>query len=916
MLKANDTARKDIVLMTVNEMHVNLKCEYLENPLGVQNKKPRFSWTLNNGEAAGLQTKYRILVSDAAQNSGAAAGNVWDSGIVESSKSSGIEFRGRCLESAKRYYWHVYIWLDNRKEPIISQEAWFETGLYHNEDWQGSWIQSPNPQWGISPLFRKSFLLEGGIKDARAYISGIGYYELYINGKRVGDKQLEPGWTDYRKRVLYSTYDITDYLKAGENVVGIQLGEGWYGLKHPTFIKYIGKMPEWNGIPKLICDIRIQQEDGQLKSITSQGGTEGGWLCCDGPIRENSIYDGEIYDARKEKPGWNMPGYNEDKNEWLPAICAAAPGGKLVSQMMPPIMESRRIKPVYAAYAGESVVFDLGLNIAGWVEIKVKGHRGGRVELLYGETLYPDGRVNQGNLRGAKARDIYILKGEGTETYKPRFTYHGFRYVQVNLEPGVLMEGLNGVCVHTNVNKTGHFECSSEIMNRVYQALIQTERNNLHSVPTDCPQRDERLAWLNDMTVRFEEALFNFDMLLFYEKWLDDIADAQDQTTGSIPDTAPYFYGGQPAAHISSVYILLPWYLYLYYGDQQALEKHYKGMKQYVQFLASQTKDGLIKKDYFGDWAPPMTESILGWGENALPANIPAQIITTGYLYYDCIIMDKAAQLLGYPEDSKYFNEIADMTKAAINTEFLDPEKGYYRPNSQGSNAFPLFLDIVPEQIRHKVVENLVDNIADVWNYHTSTGNQATKYLFEVLDKEKLNDIGYKLATQVTYPSIGYMLENGATTIWERWEYGDGPNMNSHDHPMHGAFTVWFYKAIGGIRIENGLTDSIVTIRPNLISGLSFARSVCETPKGRIESQWEVMKDGLVFNINVPWNTLSELFIPSTHATYELIINGVSLISTDGAQGSMENVIIKEAGKDRIVLVLRPGSYNIKLCPV
>lgn len=899
--------------MTVNKIHVNLKCEYLESPLGIQNIKPRFSWTLNNGEADGLQTKYRILVSNAAQNTGVMAGNVWDSGIVESSKSSGVEFQGKGLESAKRYYWHVYIWLDNQKEPIISQETWFETGLFHDRDWQGSWIQSPNPQWGVSPLFRKSFVLESGIKDARIYISGIGYYELFINGKRVGERQLEPGWTDYRKRVLYSTYDITEYLLTGENVVGIQLGEGWYGHKHPSFVKFMGKTLEWHGVPKLICDLRIQQADDKLKNIASQGGAEGGWMCCEGPIRENSIYDGEVYDARKEKPGWNMPGYKLDKSEWVPAIYAAAPGGKLIAQIMPPITETKRIKPVYVSFAGESVVYDLGQNIAGWVEIKVKGHRGGRVELLYSETLYTDGTVNQENLRGAKARDIYFLKGGDTETYKPRFTYHGFRYVQVNLEPGVLLEGLVGICVHSDVNKTGNFECSSEIMNRIYQALIQTEKNNMHSVPTDCPQRDERLAWLNDMTVRFEETLFNFDMLLFYEKWLDDIADAQDKCTGSIPDTAPYFYGGHPSAHISSVYVLLPWYLYLYYGDQRALRKHYKGMKHYVQFLASQTKDGLIDKKYFGDWAPPMTESILGWGENALPANIPSQIITTGYLYYDCIIMDRAAQLLGYKEDSKYFNEVANMAKEAINKEFLDTEKGYYKPNSQGSNVFPLFLDIVPEQMRQKVVENLVDNIVNVSNYHTSTGNQATKYLFEVLDKEKLNDIAYKLATQVTYPSIGYMLDNGATTIWERWEYADGHNMNSHDHPMHGAFTVWFYKAIGGIRIENGLTDSVVIIKPNLIDGLNFAQAICETPKGKIKSKWEVKKNEVLFEVHIPWNTISEFSIPNIYTKCELVINEAKIISSSGIQRSIDNVSIKEVGKDKINLVLRPGSYTIHL---
>ncbi len=882
-----------------------LRCEYLEDPLGIQNAKPRFSWTAGGGNAPGIQNGYRILVADSEEGINSGAGNVWDSGVVRSSASSGIAFGGKALESAKRYFWRVLVWTDDAGQAAESKVASFETGLFNPSDWKGKWIQAPRPQWGVSPLFLKHFELSGQAAEARVYISGIGYYELTVNGKRVGERQLEPGWTDYSKRVLYSVYDVGDLLSEGENTLGIQLGEGWYGHLHESFTKLIGRMPDWHGTPMVLCDLRVKTLDGRRVCIFSSDDAEEGWVCSEGPIRENNIYDGELYDARFEKPGWNLPGYVTDPAQWKPAAAAVEPCGMLVAQLMPPILETERLMPVQVRYVHRySYTYDLGRNIAGWAEIKVRGMAGQKVVLSYGEVLNADHSVNQKNLRDAKARDIYILKGEGVETYKPRFTYHGFRYVQVEIDPGILIDGFAGYCVHSAVRRAGEFQCSSMLLNRIYNTVVQTERNNLHSVPTDCPQRDERLAWLNDMTVRCEEGLFNFDLLLFYEKWLEDISDAQDKITGSIPDTAPFFYGGRPASHVSSVYVLIPWLLYRFYGDKHAIERHYEGMKKYVAFLDSQTVDGLMDISYFGDWAPPMTECTLGWGENAVPANIPNQIITTGYLYYDCTILQKAAELLGRPEDVKYFGDIAEKAKNAVNRTFLCREKGYYRPNSQGANIFPLFLGIVPEELREDVFGNLVSELVNS-DYRITTGNQATKYLYDVLDMERRNDLAYKLAAQEKYPSIGYMLANGATTVWERWELDDGPNMNSHDHPMHGAFSTWFYKAAGGIRPEHGLAGEVVRIAPQVIEGLSYARTAYETVKGRLESGWTQTEGRIEFNLRIPWNTLAEFIAPLEYGTEtQIFVNGVK---TD------REAAMPEGESEKIRLLLRPGQYKIQI---
>lgn len=840
--------------MKMNETgsSIRLTCEYQKEPIGIQNENPRFGWQIS--EEFPSQKSFRLLVFEETEDI-----CVWDSGTQNCDKNFAVEYQGKPLKSRTRYRWELSVELITGL--TVGGSAHFETGILKQEEWEAKWIQSAEPRYGHSPLILHQFNLEKLPERSRIYISGIGYYELFINGVKVGDRVLEPGWTDYDKRVLYSVYDVGECLRIGENTLGICLGDGWYGTLHEGFMKLVGKYPSWHGIPKVICELSMWENNRITRKILSKSGKDSAWFSCNGPIVSNSVYDGEIYDAGMEKPGWTESGYQPDE-EWKPVLEAAAPKGCLTAQMMAPIRETKEYKPVYITYGKEhSVLVDFGQNLSGWVRIKVSGKKGQKVWLRHGEVAEKEGAVLQENLRNAKATDCYILKGTETEIYTPRFTYHGFRYLEIQTDKGVLIYEITAIAVHSDLEQTGSFSCSHELLNRIQKAVVMTEQNNLHSVPTDCPQRDERLAWLNDMTVRCEEALFNFDMMLFYEKWLDDIADAQDPVAGCIPDTAPYFYGSRDASHISSVYVLLPWFLYLFYGDTQPLRKHYDGMCRYVKYkLGRRNENGILPEQYFGEWAAPMTESVLGWGENALPNKIPAGLVTTGYLYYDCVIMKKAAELFGRTEDAKSFEDYAAALARAVNSVYLNEQEGYYEPNIQGSNLFPLFLGIVPDGYKQQVLNHLCKNLEEE-EYHVTTGNQLTKYLFEVLRKESLNEEAFRVATSETYPSIGYMLANGATTIWERWENMTRDNMNSHDHPMLGAFTVWFYKALAGITDEEGLSK-VIYLKPTLVRGVNYVTASCKTVCGMLESAWQRDGDEVVFKIRVPWNTKVKLELP------------------------------------------------------
>lgn len=845
--------------MNSKDCVLNCLCEYKIEPFDVQTEKPRFSWTAGCDDFE-YQSSYRVIVSSSEKKACENKGDVWDSGTVVSDRSICVRYNGKPLESRTKYFWRVVL-TDTEGRKTESGINGFATAIMDNSGWRGIWIEDPAHKHGITSQFRKTFTCNKNVLSAKIYISGPGYCYLYINGKRVGDSYLDPGFTNYEKTILYSVYDVSSLIQEGNNVIAAELGEGWYGHKHESFIKYMGQHPKWCSNPKLIFDLDILCDNGDSVMIQSDG-TE---LCTHGGVRENGIFNGETFDAGYLKRDWKEISCLTDGNEWRKAVVSAnPPRGRLISQIMPPIRATQEFEPVAEVSPEKDTevnsdssirVYDFGQNFTGWVRISCSGPKGSTIVLKYAETASETGYANQGNLREARSTDKVILDGSGPIEYEPLFTYHGFRFVQAECWGGAVIHSIKGRVIHTDVDVTGRFSSSDETLNKIHRAMLWTERSNMHSIPTDCPQRDERMAWVNDMTVRCSEALFNFDLILFYEKWMRDIADEQDAVTGSIPDTAPHVYGGNPSYHISSSFIIIPWLLYLHYGDDTMILTYYDEMRRYFDFLVSQTRDWLIGSPYYGEWAPPEAECDTSKDWGALPINIPPEIVTTGYLNYDSIIMQKAAVLAGRPEDAKYYEDARQKTADAINNTFYDSEKGHYTPGSQGANIFPLFLGITEPGTKESVLNSLLEDLVNVKENHITTGNQMTKYLFEVLHNEGLDETALQVLSSDTYPSLGYMIANGATTIWERWEKLDDWGMNSHNHPMNGACTAWLFNGLGGLRLDRE-PDRLMTVIIELSADTRLDRADIsyKTVKGELAWSWTRNANGKELSVKVPWN--------------------------------------------------------------
>ncbi len=564
-----------------------LRCEYLSNPMGIDVQKPRFSWVLHHSERAQMQTAYQILTAGSAEGLARDAGDVWDSGKVDSSDSTQVMYAGKSLSRGKTYYWKVRYWDTAGNPSPYSASAQFEMGLLSRDDWKGQWIEGN--------LLRKEIDLEGRIVRARAYVTALGYYELRINGEKVGRNVLDPAFTTYPKRVLYTTYDVTRRLRSGKNAFGVMLGGGWATLGRRFFDPEVG--PYYKA-PALLLQVNIEFEGGKTVSVAS----DGSWKATQGPIVSDSVYDGEVYDARREQPRWDQPEF--DDSAWSAAQTVEGSKGVLSAQMMPPIRVVDSMVPRSIASPRPGVfVFDMGQNMSGWVQLRVQGPAGTQVTLRFTELVNPDGMINRENLGEAKSRDIYTLKGQGEETYEPRFTYHGFRYVEVTGFPGTpSLDSLRGRVVHTAVGAAGSFVASKQILNDIQRLIHWSQLTNLFSIPTDCDQRNERQGWMGDAQATAEEAMMNFDMAAFYTNFIRDIRDAQFPD-GSLPDTVPRKYGGVPGdLGWQTAYPLLCWYMWQQYGDRRILEENYDALKKYVAFLRSHAQDNVYRLHWEGDW--------------------------------------------------------------------------------------------------------------------------------------------------------------------------------------------------------------------------------------------------------------------------------------------------------------------------
>ncbi len=833
-----------------------------------------FSWKVE-GEK-GYQKSYRLVIGDARS-----AEVVWDTQWVKSRKSAGIIYDGTRLLSNHEYFAKVSVETE-RGVFYESDSLRFFTGL-KDEEWKAKWLKQYNGVFETAPIFRKVFTVSKKVRSARMYVTGLGYYEAYVNGEKVGDHLLDPARTTYQKRVFYAVYEIGASLREGANAIGVQLGRGWFCILDTRILKPIFSM-----------QLMLEYEDGSEETIISSRNS--GWMMTlDGPILKNDIFAGEVYDARKEIKDWCTPQYQPRPGEdWRHPLEMEPPAGVMRPQNLEPIKCVEELAPKnISQMAPDRYVVDFGVNIAGVVRIKIDEAAGTMVKIRHAEIVDDEGEILTQNLRTAKAEDIYISSGESA-VYQPRFTYHGFRYAEITgLTRELKKEDICAVVIRSAVEKRSEFDCGDELINQIQEICVRTESNNLYSIPTDCPQRDERLGWLNDPTVRADESIYNFELYDFYVKFVDDIVDVQGEKTGIIADTIPFtLFGNAPADPVCSSFLLLPWLLYLHYGDRKILEKHYNALSRWTLYLDSTTVDGIVNWGYYGDWSSPIAESVIGsQGAGAVSANTPRELMSTGYLLFNARLMKKIAKAVGKDGDVAKWEEIAHRTEAALNKVFYDPKRHCYASGSQGSNTFMLYLDVMTAEQKNGVLQSLVQDILD-HEVHLTTGNMCSKYILEVLAENGHLDLAYNLITQTTYPSWGYMISKGATTTWERWEYvnsGSQLGMASHDHPMYATVSAWFYKYLLGVQpTEPGYEK--FDIKPYFPTGLEWVAGCVPTVKGDVPVRWERRGEEIELQIGIPFNSTCIFTNTTGKSAY---VDGVA---------AAESEICLEPGDHRILL--------------
>ena len=834
-----------------------LRCEYCVDPIGLDVIAPRFSWRIEATQNGAAQSGYRVLVATSLSVLAYDAGDLWDSGRIDSMESVGVVYAGKALESRQLCFWKVCVWDEAGLCAGFSPPANFEMALLRAEDWQAIWLGSPGGKLGGARYFRCAFKVSAPVAKARLYATGLGYYEILLNGRKQGAAVLDPAYTDVTKRIFYTTHDAGGVLCEGENVMSAVV------------------CPGWHGVPMLLAQLEIELLDGRRQVVTTTRVKEAPiWTVASGPVISASVFDGETYDARREKTGWDLPGYDEksvtERTElWTQAFALRSPGGRLQAQPLEPIEIMHEIVPVsVCAVKSEIFVFDFGQNHAGWTRLQVQGERGTAITLKYAEVLAQDGTVNQENLRTAQATDVYILRGGALESWSPRFTYHGYRYVQVEGWPGTpTTDSLISCVVRSALAVRGEFACSNALLNRIHAMVRWTEESNLHGIPTDCPQRNERMGWLNDLAARTEELVYNFETTRLLEKFATDIGDAQDSQTGALSDTVPFHWGRQPADPVSVSYLLIPWLLHTHSGSRRVLEQNFAGMQAWVDFLTSKADRGIVAYSYYGDWAPPVGEAVASSvGSGAISARTPGELISTAYYFYAVNLLGQIAGRLSRENEQRSCLALAEDIKVAFHRVFWNEERGGYGSSNQACNSIALYLGLVPAELRSRVVSSLAQDVAR-HDYHLTTGNLCTKYVLEVLSAEGHAEEAMRIATQVSYPSWGYMLAGGATTVWERWELMTGGGMNSHNHPMLGSVGAWLYRWIAGLALgEPRGENPVFIIRPPLLCDLTSARATLQTAWGEAAVGWKRSDRKLRVEVTVPWNCTASVRLPGGYS--------------------------------------------------
>ena len=866
-----------------------LRTEMIFHPEGINVRNPGLSWEISGTDRGISQMGYQVLVSSSKEKLDSNEGDLWDSGKIQSGNSIGVKYCGKALKSGSECFWKVKVWTQ-KGESNWSGPAYWGMGFLYTDDWKGRWIGFDRAfAWDhetkFSTLsaryFRKEFVATKDVKKAKVYIIGLGLYELSINGRKIGDQVLSPSPTDYTKNVKYNVFDVSGMVKKGRNAIGTILGNGrFYTMRQkekPYKIKTFG-------YPKMLLQLEIEYADGTKEVIKTDESWKG---TPDGPIRSNNEYDGEEYDARKEMPGWDQPGFEESK--WLPAECVQEPGGEYEAQLNKNMKVMETLKPVSIKDLRPGVfIMDMGQNLAGWVKMKVSGKKGSQVTLRFGEILTEKGELFTANLRDAKATDVYTLKGSQEESWEPSFVYHGFRYVEISGFPGTpSIENFEGRVVYDEMENSGSFDTSNALINQIYKNACWSIKSNYKGMPVDCPQRNERQPWLGDRSTGAYGESFAFNNELFYAKWLDDIQYSQ-KADGSIPDVAPAFW------HYYSdnmtwcgAYLLVTDMLYRQYGDIMVIEKHYPAMKKWLDYMQDHymNKNYILTKDSYGDWCPPPATIEEGRGKSAVVKH-PSMLISTAYHYYFLQLMQKFAKVTGNETDVEKFASLSVKVKDAFNREFYHAELASYGSNTLTDNLLPLYFEIVPEGQKDRVRKTVTDMVAIKNDGHLSCGLIGIQWLMRTLTDNGRADLAYRVATNTTYPGWGYMVGNGATTIWELWNGNTAaPSMNSYNHVMMlGDLLIWYYENLGGIKSSSEYPGfKKITMKPEMIEGLNFVNASYNSKYGLIKSEWKKENQNFTWNITVPVNTTATVYIPATSQN-SITESGAKLSSAKGVK--------------------------------
>jgi hypothetical protein len=858
----------------------NLSCNAAVNPLAISAEKPVFSWQLSSKSFNVSQAAYQLLVASSEDKLNRNEGDVWDSGKVVSAASQDVHYNGKVLKNETKYFWKVRVWMNDKKtsnwseinsfrtQPSDLNPTWIgaitkadshlpEGRNYHavtfKKEKKQAIIDASDSLSRRSIQLRKSFSVSKKIKEAVVYVSGLGHYELTLNGKKVGNSVFAPLWTDYDKTVYYNTYEISaNELLKGENVLGVLLGNGMYNTLAERYAKFYVSF----GPPTLFLKMKVMYEDGSEEIIK----TDKSWKYSKSPITFNSIFGGEDYNANLEQKGWNMAGFN-DAN-WKPIVVQEAPKGVLRSQQTTPIQieEQFGVKAVTEPQAGVKV-FNMGQNLSGFPTLKVKGKKGQTVRIWVGEGLNDDGTVGQGR-SGKPYYFDYTLKGEGVEEWQPKFSYYGYQYMQIegvnyketkDFSKPTIVE-LQSNFIYNSAGTAGSFSSSNEIFNKTHELINNAIKSNFQSVLTDCPHR-EKLGWLEESHLNGPGLIYNYNLKNYIPSIMQNVADAQ-RGNGMIPTIAPEYvvFGGDftdsPEWGVAGV--ILPWMYYEYYGDDSLLREYYPVMKRYVDYLTSKADKGIVSYG-LGDW--------YDYGEHAAgySKNSPIALSATSHYYFGIDLLAKAAKLLNKKEDAVIYENLAISVKNAFNGKFFDTKTKQYGTGSQFSNAVPLFLNMVAPEDKQAVLDNLVNDIK-VRNYRLTTGDVGNRYLFQVLADNGLNEVMYKMHNHYDAPGYGFQIKFGLTTLTEQWDPRKG---NSWNHFMMGQIEEWFYKSLVGIVAdEKNPGFKHFFLQPEMVGDMTFVKGTYNSVFGEIAAEWEKKEDKVAFKFTIPANTTATVKLP------------------------------------------------------